>query len=194
MKIIEWVEWDVVLACCRRAHPPDRMHPANTNGEVEALLRAAAERPGGRWHRVLLNRQDVLEVVLPWHLGEDGAQELVPAQGLTVGQAAALVASKRQEYSQANPVCWGKLVWHATATFSPLFLSSGAIGEVDYRRLRTRDAVTHLDGLHRMIAWELWNRLPDDERMEAYLAIGDSAASERAGGPGLRQSAADGGD
>ncbi|MGG2464670.1 DUF6309 family protein [Streptomyces sp. RGM 3693] len=36
-----------------------------------------------------------------------------------------------------------------------------AVSAVDYDGLRVKEGITHLDGLHRMIAWAAWHRLPD---------------------------------
>ncbi|MFF2807340.1 DUF6309 family protein [Streptomyces sp. NPDC058000] len=44
-----------------------------------------------------MGRQDILDVMLPWHLGKDGDRELIPPTGMTVAEAAALVRSQQKE-------------------------------------------------------------------------------------------------
>ncbi|MFE4017181.1 DUF6309 family protein [Streptomyces sp. NPDC059101] len=170
MRILETVTFDAVLRHFRAEHPVAREHDGNTNDEAEGHVRNA-ERLLGRWSRVLLGRQDVLDVMLPWHLGEGGDRELVPPTGMTVAEAAETLRSQQDAYARSNPVCWRKLLRQRTAPRTPLFLSARAVGGVDYEGLRVKEGVTHLDGLHRMIAWAAWHRLPEGEEIPAYVAF-----------------------
>ncbi|MCK7625211.1 DUF6309 family protein [Streptomyces sp. RS10V-4] len=169
MRILETVSFASVLRDFRADHPLRRAHEGNTNDEAEGHVRNA-ERLLGRWARVLLSRQDVLGVMLPWHLGEGGGRELVPPTGLTVADAAARLRAQQDDYARTNPVCWAKLLHQRTAPPTPLFLSSRAVTGEDYAGLRVKDGITHLDGLHRMLAWAAWHLLPEEERIPAYVA------------------------
>lgn len=169
MRILAAVTFDEVLQRFYHEHALDRAHEANSNGEAEQHLRNA-DALLRQWSRVLLGRRDVLGVMLPWHLSEGGNRELIPKSGLTVAAAARRLRSGGRQHARMNPTCWGKLTWQSTSPLTPLFLSTHAIGTVDYEELRVKDGLTHLDGLHRMLAWELHHRLPDDDRIEAYVA------------------------
>ncbi|MHB6905628.1 DUF6309 family protein [Streptomyces sp. DB-54] len=103
--------------------------------------------------------------------GEGGDRELVPPTGMTVAEAAAALRSQQDAYARSNPVCWRKLLRQRTAPRTPLFLSARAVSGVDYEGLRVKEGVTHLDGLHRMIAWAAWHRLPEGEETPAYVAF-----------------------
>jgi hypothetical protein len=169
MRILAAVTFDEVLQRFYHEHSLDRAHEANSNGEAEQHLRNA-DALLRQWSRVLLSRRDVLGVMLPWHLSEGGNRELIPKSGLTVAAAARRLRSGGRQHARMNPTCWGKLTWQSTSPLTPLFLSTHAIGTVDYEELQIKDGITHLDGLHRMLAWELHHRLPDDDRIEAYVA------------------------
>ena len=169
MRIIAVVTFDEVLQRFYHEHALDRAHEANRNGEAEQHLRNANALLR-QWSRVLVGRRDVLGVMLPWHLSEGGDRELIPKSGLTVAAAARRLRSMGRQHARMNPTCWGKLTWQSTSPLTPLFLSTHAIGTVDYEELQVKDGLTHLDGLHRMLAWELHHRLPDDDRIEAYVA------------------------
>ncbi|MGH3932278.1 MAG: DUF6309 family protein, partial [Pseudonocardiaceae bacterium] len=169
MKVLAAVTFDDVLRRFYQEHALDRAHEANTNSEAEQHLRNA-DALLGQWSRVLLGRRDILGVMLPWHLSEGGSRELVPKSGLTVASAARRLRSESRQHAAANPTCWGKLAWQQRSPLTPLFLSTRAIGTVDYEDLSVKDGLTHLDGLHRMLAWELFDRLPEDDRIEAYVA------------------------
>ncbi|MGV9269196.1 DUF6309 family protein [Kitasatospora sp. NPDC003701] len=169
MRILDRLDFDSVLRLYRRDHPVDREHEDNSNSDGDAHL-LTAEGMFGSWGRVLLDRTEVLDTVLPWHLGEGGELELVPTAGMTVGEAAARLRRIGAGYARLNPSCGRKLSRQAEAPFSPVFLSIPAIDSTDYQGLRQPDGLTHLDGLHRMIAWELYGRLGPGVQVEAYVA------------------------
>ncbi|MFD0350566.1 DUF6309 family protein [Kitasatospora aburaviensis] len=134
-----------------------------------------ADRLLGRWQAVLLSRADVLGVVLPWHTGEGGGYELVPPTGLTVGQTAARLRARPAAVYGANPVCAAKLSFLARSPLTPVYLSTRPVPHSDYAAVRACGALVHVDGLHRMLAWELAGCLPREEALVAFLA-GDPGA------------------
>lgn len=172
MEIVTAVAYSEVHDAYLRDHPVERAHEANSNVYGEENLERADRMPGG-WWRVRLSRADVLGVVLPWHLSEGGELELVPRTGLTVGEAAARVRSGGAAWTAANPVCAAKLKLLRRAPFTPLFLSSAPVDHSDYGELSARAGLIHLDGLHRMLAWELAGRLPARAVLDGYL-VGDA--------------------
>jgi hypothetical protein len=91
------------------------------------------------------------------------------AQENTLFTCQDLLSDWGDEYPTANPLCWEKLHRNSTADISPLILSAGALDHPHYAELRERDSLTHLDGLHRMLAWGLEGRLPRFRRLEAYV-------------------------
>ncbi|MEU9045004.1 MULTISPECIES: DUF6309 family protein [unclassified Kitasatospora] len=171
MEIVTAVAYAEVHDAYLRDHPVERAHEANSNTYGEENLERA-DRISGGWWRVRLARTDVLGVVLPWHLSEGGALELVPRSGLTVGEAAERVRSGGAAWSAANPVCAAKLRLLRRTPFTPVFLSTAPVDHSDYGDLSVRAGLIHLDGLHRMLAWELAGRLPDRPVLDGYL-VGD---------------------
>ncbi|MFF4815157.1 DUF6309 family protein [Kitasatospora sp. NPDC001309] len=180
MEIVSAVAYSEVHRAYLRDHPVERAHEGNTNlyGE-ENLERADEEVPGG-WWRVRLTRADVLGVVLPWHLSEGGERELVPRTGLTVARAVERVRSGGADWAAANPVCSGKLRLLGRAPFTALYLATAPVDHPDYERLAVRRGLIHVDGLHRMLAWELAGRLRDGTVLDGYLA-GDPAGLDPPG-------------
>ncbi|MFE5854652.1 DUF6309 family protein [Streptomyces sp. NPDC056500] len=176
------VSFDEVLHRFHQEHPLDREHEENTNDEAEGHLHAADRTIGG-WSKVLLDRSDLGGIVLPWHLGEGGERELIPKTGLTVARTVALLRESGPAYARSNPACGRKIAHQATSAFATIFLSVGPAPGIDYDGLTVRDGLTHLDGLHRMISWELHGRLTPGTRIQAYVAGGPAAGSGLAGGP-----------
>ncbi|MBQ1082075.1 MULTISPECIES: DUF6309 family protein [unclassified Nocardiopsis] len=169
MKLIGTVPFAEVLEVYRGDHPVDRAHVSNTNQDGEDVLHMADELLG-TWHRVLLSRDEVLGIVLPWHLSEGGGRELVPRSGRTVGEAAELVRSGGAEMAAANPICSEKLQLFGERPLTPVYLSTRPVPHTDYSDLEVRTGLIHLDGLHRTVAWALHERLSPDERTEAFVA------------------------
>jgi hypothetical protein len=178
VRLLDTVPFSHVLDVYRIDHPADRTHPANTNRDGEEVLHMAEEMLGS-WSRVLLSREEVLGIILPWHLSEGGERELVPRSGLTVGEAANLVRSGGATMAEANPVCSKKLELFRRTPLTPVYLSTRPVPHSDYSDLRVRAGLIHLDGLHRTIAWELAERLPLEERTEAFLAGAPATAPHR---------------
>lgn len=126
-----------------------------------------------QWNKVLLGRQDILRVTLPWHISEGGNVKLVPKSGLTVEQAVKKLSSIKDRYAKESPVCWNKIFRTDRTRFSPIFLSTKAITApyyAGYTELEIKAGLVHLDGLHRMVAWELNGLLADSVQVEAYVA------------------------
>ncbi|MDH6125000.1 DUF6309 family protein [Kitasatospora sp. GP82] len=169
MKVVSSVTFAEVQEIYLGYHPVGQTHEANTNQDGEENLQRA-EQLLGSWWGVRLSRAEVLDVMLPWHLSEGGKLELVPRAGLTVGQAAERVRSGGAEWAEANPVCAAKLELLKSSPLTPVYLSTLPVPHSDYSDLRLGSGLVHLDGLHRMIAWELARRLPHEERLEAFVA------------------------
>ncbi|MEV3869926.1 DUF6309 family protein [Streptomyces sp. NPDC049906] len=191
MEIVTSVDFSDVRRAYARDHPLERTHEANTNADgVQAL--ALADQDLHDWWHVRLSRADVLRVVLPWHLSEGGARELVPRSGLTVAQAAERIRDGGADWTADNPVCAHKLVLMERAPLTPIYLSTRAIAHSDYSDLKVREGLIHIDGLHRMLAWELAGRLADRPELDCFLAgdpqlpVGAEDAPHRARPAGSR--------
>ncbi|MGW1464328.1 DUF6309 family protein [Streptomyces sp. NPDC002308] len=169
MRTLESVTFAEVLDVYGKDHPAGRPHAANTNEDGERNLHRAQALLGS-WYRAELGRADILDVVLPWHLGESGRRELVPRTGLTVGQAAEIIRADPDAYARANPVCAAKLDRFARTPMTPVYLSTRPVDHVDYSGLRIREGLIHLDGLHRMLGWELAGRLSSETSVRVFLA------------------------
>lgn len=161
MRVISTLSFDDVRALFLRDHPLERAHEANTNSDAESLLRLA-DAVFGKWWEVRLSREEVRAVMLPWHLADGGRLELVPRSGLTVKDTADMVRERNAEFEAANPVCMAKLARFRNGAGGSVFLSTRAVPHDDYAELPAGSALYHLDGLHRLIAWELEGRLPAD--------------------------------
>ncbi|MFC8226823.1 DUF6309 family protein [Streptomyces sp. NPDC057287] len=180
MKVLEAVTFDAMMARFRLEHPYHEGDDANSNDEAETHIHSAHRALGGRWHRVLLEGTEVLGVVLPWHLGEDGGVELIPRTGLTVAAAASRLAGLGASYAETNPLCAFKLARQTDAPPRSCFLSTEAVPGQDYEGLTSRSGLVHLDGLHRMLAWQHAGRLGPGRWVNAYVA-GLSPADVRHG-------------
>ncbi|MFB7663659.1 DUF6309 family protein [Kitasatospora sp. NPDC056138] len=169
MEIVSSVAFAEVRETYLHNHPVETTHEANTNRDGEENLRRADDLLGC-WSRVRLSRAEVLDVMLPWHLSEGGRLELVPRSGLTVGQAADRIRSGGAEWAEANPVCAAKLDLLRRSPLTPVYLSTLPVPHSDYADLLLGSGLVHLDGLHRMLAWEVARRLPRAARLEAFVA------------------------
>ncbi|MEW1724466.1 DUF6309 family protein [Streptomyces sp. NPDC093109] len=158
VQIIGPVTFDEVLTAFRRDHPAARDHEANTNQEAENML-SLADQIFGTWSKARLSRAEIRAVILPWHLSEGGAYALVPRTGLTIGQAADLLRSRAAELAAANPRCTAKIDRFRDSPFTSVYFSREPVPHSDYADLRTGEGLVHLDGLHRLLAWELAGRL-----------------------------------
>ncbi|GGV21887.1 DUF6309 family protein [Streptomyces spectabilis] len=192
MQIIGPTTFDEVRALFHRDHPVTRAHEVNTNEDADSALRLA-DATFGTWATIRLSRADVRSVLLPWHLSCGGGRELVPRTGLTVGQAADLLRAHEAEFTAANPVCTGKIARFRTAAFSSIYLTTRPIPHDHYADLPTDEGLVHLDGLHRLLAWELAGRLSPGAELTALIAgdltplaptaASDSTPNATTGGP-----------
>lgn len=169
MRSIAKIQFEEVLDAFYREHSTELGHDENTNSEAERALNLANAQMG-EWTKARLRREDILNVTLPWHISCGGKTELVPKAGLTVGQAVARIASMGEAFARENPVCYQKIQRMARLPFTPLFLSTRAVQKDDYWDLERKEGLVHIDGLHRMIAWELYGRLSGGVEVEAYVA------------------------
>ncbi|MEE1752722.1 DUF6309 family protein [Streptomyces sp. SP18CS02] len=191
MQIIGPITFDEVRTRFRLDHPATRVHEANTNQDADSALRLA-DTTFGMWSTVRLSRTDIRSVLLPWHLSEGGGRELVPRSGLTVGQAADLLRAHETEFTAANPVCSAKLTRFRTSPFTSVYLTTRPVPHDHYAGLPTGDGLVHLDGLHRLLGWELAGRLSPHEELTAYIA-GDLTPLARAAGSDSAPNATTGG-
>ncbi|MFH8795938.1 DUF6309 family protein [Streptomyces sp. NPDC017941] len=192
MQIIGPVTFDEVQAHFHRDHPVAREHDVNTNADADSAL-LLADTTFRTWSAVRLSRDDVRSVLLPWHIGCGGGRELVPPTGLTVGETAGLLRAHETEFAAANPVCTAKLTLFRTHPLSSIYLTTRPIPHDHYAGLPTDEGLVHLDGLHRLLAWELAGRLSPREELTAYIAgdltrlapatTSDSAPNATTGGP-----------
>jgi 2-hydroxy-3-keto-5-methylthiopentenyl-1-phosphate phosphatase len=176
MKVLESIDFHEVLTAFRAEHDACGEYLRNTNRSAELGL-LQADRSLGCWSKVLLDREEIRDIFLPWHESEGGAIELVPRSGLTVGQAADNISRMRGRYAALSPVCWSKIERAATLPCTPLFASTRAIATEDYEQLVDVRGLVHLDGLHRAIAYEMFEVLAK-ERVMAYVATSSETVSK----------------
>lgn len=139
-------------------HTFDQYHDTahGTNAYAQSCLYLAEKQHGGRWQYRSLTRNELLEIILPYHgqhKDESGGVELVPPQGSTLEVALQRLAELKN-YQDTNPVCWATIK-HSVASRSPVFISKLPIENNDYKMLQniSGEHFYHIDGLHRLIAW-----------------------------------------
>jgi len=119
-------------------------------GSSEWALNALemANKQFGTWMLRSLSLEDILGIMLPHHL-HDG-QELVPKSCSSVSEAIEKLNSVPGSHS-----CSKRIDELSRTPPSPVFLSIAPIHHPDSWELRKRNysGLTHLDGLHRLIAW-----------------------------------------
>nr|WP_257792276.1 DUF6309 family protein [Streptomyces sp. SAT1] len=85
--MLETLPSEAVLRRFAEDHTYDAEDRTNFNDRAERHLLSARRDMPGRWRRLLLEGPEVGKAVLPWHAGDGGQAELVPATGLTVFEA-----------------------------------------------------------------------------------------------------------
>jgi hypothetical protein len=169
VRIRATLDFAQVLERFRAEHGADKQHESNTNSDGEMhLMRADALL--GHWAEVVIGREEIRSIVLPWHLSEHGALALVPPSGRSVARAVEELRPLIGRYAAESPVCWRKLERMRSAPWTPVYLSTEAIDASDYDELDVRRGLIHLDGLHRLVSWELHGLLTDDTALVAYVA------------------------
>ncbi len=169
MLILEKIDFEKVLERFYRDHLLDLEHEENTNQKAEEAL-VLINSQLGEWHKAWVGRADIKSVILPWHISCGGKTELAPKTGLTVGRAVEKILNMGDAFARENPVCSQKIERMSRLPFTPLFLSTRAIKKDDYWDLTRKEGLIHIDGLHRMISWELHGRLSEQTQIEAYIA------------------------
>jgi hypothetical protein len=127
-------------------------------------LLGAANRQFGDWFTVALYLDDILGVMLPPHRHD--ALDLIPQSGLLVSDV-----FRKIELDQQSHDCSRRIEKLSREPASTVFLSAAPLDDPeysDYRELvgRRYRGLTHLDGLHRLIAWARSDR----SEVVAYVA------------------------
>jgi hypothetical protein len=127
-----------------------------------------ANRQFGNWTKVVLTPEEVLAVLLPQH---NHGVNLVPAAGSSVSEA----ISKLDLVDRLTE-CYSRIQQFFGAITTVVFLSTAPIKDpryVDYTGLISRGCIglTHLDGLHRLVAWG-WENKRDVPAYVAGLTFG----------------------
>ena len=149
MKVLTKATFDEVLNC----HDHENLGSASFL-YAAGQLRTADKEVGGMWTLVTLSREDILNIMLPDHRHPaENQDELIPKPGLTVSAAAARV----REVTHEAGLCWDNIHSHKNLDFSQthIFLKSETNG------------LKHLDGLHRLLAWVVFDK---KEQVPAYIA------------------------
>jgi Family of unknown function (DUF6309) len=170
---VKWIRKATFIEVLRHFEQHHPIGDDNTNSHARMCLEKATKRVQGKWAYVSLGAEDARNIVLPHHLSEGGHLPLIPPTGMTVRAAANRIRRiSASVYAVENPVCWKKLDYWRGRHESALFLSTVAVDHADYHRVKVpRDGLVHLDGLHRLLAWELWRRFGSSRHpVYAYVA------------------------
>jgi len=122
-----------------------------------------ADRQFGAWLEVRLVLTEMLTIMLPRHMHENG-QQIIPESGGTVSGT----IQKLRTVPLSDP-CNQKMAGYSSDCIVPIFLSATPVPHRDYEGLLGRNyhGITHLDGLHHLI---LWGQTQKPE-IVAYLAV-----------------------
>lgn len=124
------------------------------------ILKQADRRCGGQWHDVHVPLRVLRDERLPAHAGEPckgDTLQLVPEGGATVEETAQYLLGHVAQYRANNPSCWGRIRQAIDEPMSVIVLSADDKGYV-------------LDGLHRLIAWQLAGRLDAAGTARGFVA------------------------
>jgi len=129
----------------------------NSEATLEAFrvgqdyLRNANARCHIKWSLALISKEDIANVVLPWH---KHGFEVIPQSGLSVSTA---VQRLKQLPKDQMPKCWIRITSHENRDYSQthvcLALEHGVL--------------KHVDGVHRLLAYVLFEK---DQEVPAYVA------------------------
>jgi hypothetical protein len=119
---------------------------------ADGLLRTADGEVGGRWTLVGISRGEILNIMLPEHRHPPG-EVVIPKSGLAVSAAAERIKDRTRETGE----CWENILSHKDRDFSRTHIF-----------LRYENGgLRHLDGLHRLLAWVIFEK---KEEPPAYVA------------------------
>jgi hypothetical protein len=108
---------------------------------------------GGKWVLAILDSDEIRNIMLPDHRHPaENPNILIPKPGMTVAAAAGRV----RDITQETGLCWDNISFHKGRDFSlvHVFLQ------------RQNGGLLNLDGLHRLLAWELVGK---EENVAAYI-------------------------
>jgi len=169
---IQKVAFADVLRHFEQHHP---VREGNMNAHARECMEKANDLVHGEWAYVRLDPEEAREIILPHHISEGGTLPLIPPTGMTVRAAADKIRQiTLPVYSVENPACWKKLDYWRGRYGSPLFLSIVTVDHPDYHQVTVPDGgLVHLDGLHRLLAWDLSGRFDSfgaEGEVPAYVA------------------------
>lgn len=158
MKIIDKANFLTVLSVFDREHPTSE----GTNSWARKMLENANHEFNGEWHQVQLSRKDILGILLVGHHDPMDGLVLIPEQGMSVRMVAKHWKDIKSIYQVKNKDCYAKITKFSEQPFSAIFLSVRPIKGYDvpeYENLEYKNnALVHLDGLHRLVAWAIAGR------------------------------------
>ncbi len=145
------IEGQVPFDQVRRVFLQQNPDPAFRATRYALGLLGAADKQFGAWLSVSLSSEDLLGIMLPPH--REGGLELIPPSGSTVSDVLG-----RVESLPISHVCRRRIEELSRGPLSTVFLSARPLADpayTDYRGLigHGYKGLTHLDGLHRLIAW-----------------------------------------
>lgn len=174
IRIFQTVSFSEVLRVFKKEYIEYSGYRSDTHNYTRRILVNANKQFQGQWALVYLGKRQIGNIVLPWHLGEGGRVELVPKQGATLRKVLKKFDNLKfyQEYKKSNPICWRKIIYLKKQRPTPLFLTTVPLEKkLSYNDLIVQDnQLVHLDGLHRLLAWGLSNRIKGYGEIKAYIA------------------------
>lgn len=151
----------------------------NTDEAAKKRVLLADRHFNSYWQMVELELDEVLNIMLPWHKGENyrssEEEDLIPQRGMTVENAIKRFRNL-SDYSKTNSTCFNKIQSSKQMEFKFIHLSiAPMLSENDYKNILDYKAkLVHLDGLHRLIGWGLAGKYDQEkyanDKLQAFVA------------------------
>jgi hypothetical protein len=138
------------------------------NYDDEWAVNEANTMANGHWVSVELKDSDIPVIMLPAHWHPHGVgQELIAANGAALFEVLQTLGAN-PKYCYTNKGCWG-LLEHLKEDSQPIILSTKPLQHPNYIGLQALDShhLFHIDGLHRLLAWQLFK---SRHTLQAYIA------------------------
>ena len=168
MRVIRTVAFADVLETFRR----ERGDAGGSAPWTLRLLEQANAELGPDWRDIELTGLEAGAILLPRHAGEPCHGDrltLVDDAGLTVAATALRFAGLEHDYRAANRSCWGRIDRARREPLSRIVVATAPLDHAEYRGLPRGAGLYHLDGLHRLIGWQLTGQLADTAIVRAHM-------------------------
>jgi hypothetical protein len=186
MKFLRTVTFEEIQQYLNTHHPVSSKENHAGNIWAHQMANRVGEQ-AGKWSLVELDPEDTQRIILPWHVAEDVADaaeteeelvellkekpdaQIIDRKGSAVRDVIGGL-QQNPDYREEYPRCWGKILYWKDHAPLPLLLS-GFLPESPRHSLlnieNNSHPTYHIDGLHRLVAQEFYNK---KDILTAYIA------------------------